>query len=240
MQTSGKPNVYIAALLLITLAVLPALAAPRAVELTPKVVVTLPDSPGFASIDEIPLLRDYATHFTPTINLYLAGYISDTDMKAWKEENPETWARWAFVQTFRQTIGQELDPRELDGLKAELDAVRLDPAKMKEVSAFIDEEVKAGEKALSEKLNSVFTAKQTANLVTKVEKLDGPIVLFTMVSTVDRDEGKGTLASCGTAFMVKGRIMYVYVYSDLKGKEDVAFVEGKALEWARAIIAANK
>lgn len=218
----------------------PAFAAQRVVELTPKVVLTLPDAAGFSSIDEIPLLRDYATHFTPTINLYLAGYISDADMKAWKEENPDTWSRWAFVQTFRATIGQELDPRELDGLKAELDAIRLDPEKMKEVAAFIAEDFKAGEKALSEKLNSVFTAKNTANLITKVEKLDGPIILFSMVSTVERDIGKGTMASCGTAFMVKGRIMYVYVYSELRGSDDVAFVEAKALEWARAIIAANK
>jgi hypothetical protein len=198
--------------------------------------IKIPFPTGFARLDGVNAKLDRVLNgFVAPTNRQLLVLAPPGDVKKAKAGQLDNLARYALVQTFKSAEGETLTVEEfaevLTGVEKQYGGAGKDA---RERAAALEQETNKLLKVGGEKVKISGT-----RMLGAYDKTDRSIDMG-MLSDAQAGKAKAQPMACGASIlMVGGKIVYLYVYSNLSKAEDVTWTQATAKAWREAIFAAN-
>lgn len=198
------------------------------------VSLKVPPPEGFARFDGANKNVDKVmVQMVPPTNRMLLMMAPPDDVAAAKAGNPRDLNRYMMLQTFRQGEKMTITTKEfaeiLKGVDSQFGSDK--------ATAKLEEEVNAQLKKTNDAKN--LKVGETVMLGVFQRADDHVDMGMLMKAQVAGDEPKPMVGAFSIA-MIRGKVVYIYVYSAYKSPDDIAWTRKTVKEWRESIAAANK
>jgi hypothetical protein len=199
------------------------------------VSLSVPPPTGFVRYDGLnQKIDDVMVQMVPKTNRLLMLLATPKDAASAKKGKPEDLERYMMLQTFRNGEKMVMTAKDftevLKGVEKEFGSGDKAAAQLE---AEVNEQLKKTKDVSDLKLG------QTVMLGVFHKSERSIDMGMLMKAQVGDDEPKPMAAAFSIA-MVRGKILYIYVYSGYYSPEDIAWTRKTVKDWREAIVAANK
>jgi hypothetical protein len=196
--------------------------------------LSIPLPPGFARLDGVnpdvdALMKSIVT---PKNRLLLLAAPPEL-VKMAKEGNPQDMARYFGMQTYRDLESKTGTLKDFENASAQLE---------KEFSVGSATLAKAQSEANAQFKKSELTAGMQVGQIRPLgvfDKTDRSIDFGMLTVNQMAGEKPFTIVAGASAMLVRGKLVYLYAYSDFNGEADTAWVRSSVKSWRESILAAN-
>lgn len=189
-----------------------------------------------------PQIIDFMQSTVPPTNRFLGILIPPADLKLFLSGKEAPLNRYYAIQTMRATEHLTITPVQFAQMRQiirEQQATMMDKAK-----AMAQESLDKGARKIGEKIDDESFALKIGEVkgLGVFHESDTAISFAATSQMAIRHEGKtqsGKLIFTSTAVLVKGKLLFLYVYSSHRGEADVRWTRDEAIKWTAAVQQAN-
>jgi hypothetical protein len=175
--------------------------------------------------------------FVVPTNRLIAAFIPSRDMPFFetRQGEPPVLTRYAMAQTLRQGEFTEVGPKDFPQIVQSVETIFADDKVNLLLQAATDD-VTRQLKALD--IDEKLKIGEPVKLGTLFSKTDA--YGFGMIATVSVGEKSMKIVTGGAIVRVKNRAMFLYVCTEYKKEETVAWLRNATEQWATAVLGLNK
>ena len=169
----------------------------------------------------------------PKTNRLLLMFATPKDAALAKKGKPEDLERYMMIQTFRQGENVKVTAKDFAQILKGLDAQMSSSAESGQLASEVNEQLKKTKDAKDLKLGETVILGTFHKTESSVD-----MGMLTKVQ-VGKDEPK-SMAGAFSISLLRGKVVYIYVYSGYYAPEDIAWTRKTVKDWREAIVAANQ
>ncbi len=213
------------------------LALPLALFADEKVTIgneslTIPLPEGFTRLDGANKEFDAGMlKLVPSTNRMLLTVALPGDVAKAKASQEFELNRYAMLQTFREGESMKLTLKQFEQIAETMEK------QFSEGGLLSDAEAKTNQQLKNADLPDIKVGQM--RMIGKMEKTDRSLDLGMLTKLQVGTEGPQTLVTGMSTVVVKGKVLYMYVYSSYKGKADADWTRSTVKTWREAVLAAN-
>lgn len=196
--------------------------------------VNVPLPAGFARFDGASKkLDELMANFVPATNRLLLVAAIPSDVASAKKDDTAELKRYMMLQTFRQGETMNLTAKDFAVIRDGVEKQFGTPGKrMDDLEKDVNANIKKAKLPVEMKIGETQMLGVFAKGDTSID--------FGMLTKTQVGDGKAEpLAAAASITMVKGKVCYLYVYSNYKSQEDIDWARNTLKLWRLSIMEAN-
>jgi len=200
-------------------------------------LIHLPSLAGYVEISQdFPEIRKTAESLTPSENRLLAVFLSDADVAKALQGEIIGFDKYVLIQTFREGESQRLSKASFGEIKPIL---KQNLGLNKDALADTNKRLVESFTEISERRQIDLLAEVEKPILfsidTNTETAIGGTSISRQVGTINGSESSHVLIWNQTNILIKGKILFIYMYANYEGKNSIDSLRWNAVDWIRNI-----
>lgn len=197
-----------------------------------EVAIEIPLPGGFERADGVsPALDEKWLGLAPLSNRLLATFAMSSDLKFLKQAKPKTFRRYMIAQTLKESENTEITAAEFETIILALaKQFEDDGSSLAQSTEAVNEEWAS--RAIKAKAGD---AQSLGILHRSKRSIDFGIMQKSQVG----EAAATTMISANSMVLVRGKVVYLYVYSEFESPEDIVWARKTLKAWRESVLANN-